>query len=205
MNETPSNTATLPVPPKAEQPITEGIANAIEQSGNELIKAIAAKHPKVKAKPGKAIVNRTVEGLDWGHLPKGVKYHRKGDTYTVLKGKYTGSKRVYTNDLLVIPTASKLMSDNPGMTQAEAERIERLGGQGVKPGVMAEVTRAGASEAYVVRRYMSKVTDKAHDISVSLHRVNVESTVDKLAREYHLTPEEVRKRLNIKAETTIAA
>ena len=203
MNET-QTTATLPVPPKAEQPITEGIANAIEQSGNELIKAIAAKHPKVKAKPGKA-VKRTVEGLDWGHLPKGMKYHRKGDAYTVLKGKYAGAKRVYTNDLLVIPTASQLMRDNPGMTQVEAERIERLGGQGVKPGVMAEVGRAGASEAYVVRRYMSKVTDKAHDISVSLHRVNIESTVDKLAREYHLTPEEVRKRLNIKAETTIAA
>ena len=187
MNETPSTTATLPAPPKAEQPITQ-----------------AAPKP-VKAKPSKAIVKRTVEGLDWGHLPKGVKYHRKGDTYTVQKGKYAGTTRVYQNDLLVIPTASQLMRDNPGMTQAEAERIERLGGQGVKPGVMAEVGRAGASEAYVVRRYMSKVTDKAHDISVSLHRVNIEATIDKFAREYNMTPEEVRKRLNIKAETTIAA
>ena len=189
MNET-SNAATLPAPPIAAQPTTPETAKPAKP---------------VKAKKHAIVRRSEVTALDWNHLPKGVKYHRKGDGYTVLKGKYAGAKRVYTNDLLVIPTASRLMSDNPGMTQAEAERIERLGGQGVKPGVMAEVNRAGASEAYVVRRYMSKVTDKAHDISVSLHRVNIESTIDKFAREYRMTPEEVRKRLNLKADTTIEA
>jgi hypothetical protein len=192
MNEATSNTDTLPVPNVA-QPIAT---------------PIAPPKPKAKAKgKGKAkstsLVKVDAQSVDWAHLPKGVIAHRKGDEYTAYSKKLGKDvKRTYPSDVLFIPSVRKLMDLNPGMTQQAAETLVRDAGTKVKPGVMGELSKAGASAAFVVRRYSNRLSDKAQDIAVTLHRVNVESTVDKLAREYNMTPEEVRKRLNI-TETAV--
>jgi hypothetical protein len=61
--------------------------------------------------------------------------------------------------------------------------------------VMARVAAEGVSSAFFVKRY----AETPRKLSVTLERVNVEWTVQKLAREYKLPEEEVRKRLNIPA------
>ena len=65
--------------------------------------------------------------------------------------------------------------------------------------VMARVAAEGASSAFIVRRY----AETPGKLSVTLKRFNVEETVQKLARVYNLTVEEVRKRLNIKSDLSI--
>ena len=151
-----------------------------------------------------ALQTQQPQQVDWQNLPKGIVYYRKGDDYKVQKGKFAGETRKRGQDMLALPTVAKLVEANPGMTEKEAETLIRNAGTAVKPGVMAEVNRASSNAAYIVRRYVNKVSEKAQDISVTLHRVNVESTVERLAREYGMTVEEVKTRLNIK-ETAIGA
>lgn len=145
-----------------------------------------------------AIQTQQPQQVDWQNLPKGIVYYRKGDDYKVQKGKFAGETRKRSQDMLSLPTAQKLMEANPGMTQAEADTLIRNAGTAVKPGVMAEINRASSNAAYIVRRYVNKVTDKSQDISVTMRRVNVESTVERLAREYGMSVEEVKSRLNIR-------
>jgi hypothetical protein len=163
----------------------------------------AAIATKPKSKPAK-----TTEPLNsgavvpWDALPKGVVAYRAGDSYTVLKGKFAGDTRKRTQDAISLPSVSKLMEMNEGLTQQQAETMIREAGTRIKPGVMAEINRAGSNAAFIVRSYVNKVRDngkgeKTQDIAVKLHSVNVESTIAKLAREYGLSEEEVSKRLNI--------
>jgi len=177
--------------PNVKQPLTPiaaGIDNAVSK-GEGKSQLPAVQQP---------------QQVDWQNLPKGIVYYRQGDEYKLQKGKFAGETRKRGQDMLALPTPAKLMEANPGMTEQEAETLIRNAGTAVKPGVMAEVSRASSDAAYIVRRYTNKVTDKAQDISVTLHRVNVESTVERLAREYEMTVEEVKSRLNIK-ETAIGA
>jgi len=189
--------------PKVEAPATPNRAQPV---ATPTPAKLAKRERKPKAPKTQAVVNRDdlLPTVDWNKLPKGIVFYRKGDSFTVQKGKFAGETRKRTQDLLTLPTAGKLMELNPGMTQPEAERVLREAGAAIKPGVMGEVSRAASNAAFIVRRYANKLSDKQHDISVSLRRVNVESTVAKLAREYGMTEEEVRKRLNL-PEAAVAA
>ena len=57
--------------------------------------------------------------------------------------------------------------------------------------------QAIADKAFMVRKYSETRPGKRERVSLTLERVNVESTIELLARQYGLKPEEVRKKLHI--------
>lgn len=131
---------------------------------------------------------------------KALKVQRKGDAWTNKKGELKHRSAT----VVTLKTAKQLMEADPKLSEADAKALVEAAGKAIKPAVMARVAAAGASDSFVVRRY-SERPGKFDDISVSLRRVNVESTVAKLAREYGLPESEVRKRLGIKADLNVTA
>ena len=164
---------------------------------------IEAKKPRKpsKGEPSKAV---TV----WKHGDKPDKVDGLGAT--VLKiGDDTGrvnklGKPIFSKSMLVATPSTKVLKEQtPGLSEEQAWQKQREIGTAIKPVVMGRVSAAGASNAYIVRRY-AETPGKRDKIALTLERLNVESTVEKLAREYNMTVEEVRKRLNIKSDLTVA-
>ena len=72
-------------------------------------------------------------------------------------------------------------------------------GAAIKPTIMGRVSAFASHSAVIVRRY-TETPGKHNKLTLTLEQIQVESTIAKLAREYNLTEEEVRKRLNIKTD-----
>lgn len=136
--------------------------------------------------PDKPSLSVNTDGLDVQNV---------GDSWVNKKGETKGRKS------LVIKVPSKPL----GLTGEAATNKATELGKAIKPAVMGRVASFAAHDATIVRRY-SETPGKRKRVSVMLEQVVVESSVDKLAREYadhfpDLTLEqvklEIRKRLNI--------
>jgi hypothetical protein len=121
----------------------------------------------------------------------------KSSMVVIPKGTATGRKDKSGN-----PTFTKGLTirapkvSETGLYGEEAQQAVIAAGKALKPAIMGRVAAFSNQEAVIVRRY-SETPGKRNKMSLTLEQVSVETTISKLAREYGLTEEEVRKRLNI--------
>ena len=121
----------------------------------------------------------------------------KSSMVVIPKGTPTGRKDKSGN-----PTFTKGLTirapkvSETGLQGDEAQQAIITAGKAVKPAIMGRVSAFSNQEAVIVRRY-SETPGKRNKMSLTLEQVSVETTISKLAREYGMTEEEVRKRLNI--------
>lgn len=190
VNET-SNTDTLTVP-QAES------------------KHKATRKPKPATQPDKValMVREAVDNWKHGIAPNGIDAGAKVVKY----GQDTGRKNKLGESLhsrsLVIstPTAKALRDANPALSVDEANAKAIDIGQSIKPVIMGRVAHAGASASFIVRRYAETPSDKGkHKLSLTLEKVNTETTAERLARECKITVDEVYKRMpELKPALTVA-
>lgn len=136
--------------------------------------------------------------VTWKHgatidaLPDGVKIQTIGETYETGKLDANGNKVVQKRKSFRIDVPAKPdgLSGDAALTRATEI------GLAVKPSVMGRVSAFASHGAVIVRRY-SETPGKRDKMSLTLERIQVESTIEKLAREYKLSVADVCKRLNI--------
>lgn len=117
-------------------------------------------------------------------------------------GQDTGRKNkldqpILSKSLVIRPPRN----NETGLTGDAAKQSVARIGQAIKPAVMGRVSAFASQGSTIVRRY-TETPDASgngrHKMMVAFERVNVESTVERIARETGLTVDEVCKRLNIK-------
>jgi hypothetical protein len=116
----------------------------------------------------------------------GLETQAVGDKWVNKKGE-TKERKAF---IVKVPAKPLGLSGDAGMAKA----IEI--GKAIKPAIMGRVAAFSNQEAVIVRRY-AETPGKRNKMSLTLEQVSVETTIAKLAREYNLTEEEVRKRLNL--------
>jgi hypothetical protein len=167
-------------PPTAAQ-IAAGEAEAARQAEAQA-EADKARAVTVYAMPVNPALAVNTEGLD---------IQRVGDTWTNNKGEAKLRKA------FVVKVPAKPLGLKGDAASNKAIEL----GKALKPAIMGRVAAFSNQEAVIVRRY-SETPGKRNKMSLTLEQVSVETTISKLAREYGLSEEEVRKRLNIPEKGT---
>lgn len=144
------------------------------------------------------MVREAVSNWKHGIAPTSLDSRVKVMNYGQATGKTNKVGEALHSRSLVIstPTAKSLRDADPTLSVAEATAKSNDIGQTIKPMLMGRVSHAGASSDYIVRRYAETPNDKGkHRLSLTLEKVNVENTAERIARECKLTVEEVYKRM----------
>jgi hypothetical protein len=170
----------------------------INQSKSINIMAIATQNAKPESVKTQALSTYTMPDKpvfdEAGKAGKGM--------VVIPKGTATGRKDKSGN-----PTFTKGLTirapkvSETGLQGEEAQQAIITAGKSIKPAIMGRVAAFSNQEAVIVRRY-SETPGKRNKMSLTLEQVSVETTISKLAREYGMTEEEVRKRLNIPEKGT---
>ena len=128
-------------------------------------------------------------------LPAGLKIQHVGESYETGKVDAAGNKVVRQRKSFRVDVPARPLDLTGDAALAKSRELS----EAIKP-----TAAFAAHTATIVRRY-SETPGKRNKMSLTLESVQVESTIDKLAREYNLTVEEVRKRLNIPESNTSVA
>lgn len=178
-----SNTATLPVP---------NVAQPTQQAAPK-----PEAKPERKRKPAQSVVK-------WqSGTPVSLDAKAKANVVVLKVGDKTGrfdkaGQPILSKQMVVRPkTAKEIQEDSPGTSLTDARKSSDDAGSLIKPVIAGRAMQAIADKAFMVRKYSETRPGKRERVSLTLERVNVESTIELLARQYGLKPEEVRKKLHI--------